>query len=300
MSTVSSLIDFLSIFNCYLTSGTANNLHVLFRGAILTFRERTITACMAAAWPWVTKHWTVYENTIRIAKFNSLLLARCLFQCILSLIPKELPILFIIDESLVRRYGPYVSGIGMHRDSVRSSHANLVVTPGNKWVVLAVGIKLPFTTKRYFALPVLSLMYTSKKLAKRNKTGRLYHKHRTVGELAMLMLKIVARWAPKRPFLLVADGAYGTHEIADYLNERSRHLLLRYGVVVTRFRLDGTTFKKAPVIKKARVGRKPVKGKKLPSPAEIAQRKKTRWIMADVDWYGDSKRTIQYISRTGY
>jgi len=173
MSTVSSQIDFLPIFNCYLTSGTANNLHVLFRGAILAFRERTITACMAAAWLWVTKHWTVYENTIRIAKFNSLLFARCLFQCILSLIPKELPILFIIDESLVRRYGPYVSGIG-------------------------------------------------------------------------------------------------------------------------------TTFKKAPVIKKARVGRKPVKGKKLPSPAEIAQRKKTRWIMADVDWYGDSKRTIQYISRTGY
>lgn len=38
-------------------------------------------------------------------------------------------------------------GIGLHRDGVASSHARRVLSPGHKWVTLAVAVRLPLCTR---------------------------------------------------------------------------------------------------------------------------------------------------------
>jgi len=126
-----------------------------------------------AAWPWVKKDWQAYENVLRRAQINMLPLSRVLFALVLRLLPAQAPIYLAVDESLVRRWGPRVPAVGMHRDPVQSCHGRNAVNPGHKWVVLSVGVRLPYMN-RPVALPTLSALYSPPHPPKRNRTGLWY------------------------------------------------------------------------------------------------------------------------------
>ena len=296
MEPVSTIVACLASFAPAVTAPTLENLGVLLRGALLATGPRTVTGCMKAAWPWVTKHWSVYENVFRRARLKLLVLGRLLFRLALTLVPPEAVILLVVDESLVRRYGPFVPGVGMHRDSVRSSRGRHQVTPGHKWVTLGVVVWLPFMG-RPVALPVLSVLYTAEKQAKRNRRGPLHRVHRTATELALVMVRWVVRWAPERQFRLVGDGAYGTHELADAFTAASKYPSLRRVRLVSRFKFDGATF--APPAPYSGRGRPRVKGEQLPSPAAVASDPTTRWEPVTVAWYGATRKEVLLGSRTG-
>jgi len=104
VNTVSTLVTLMASFNPALTARTAESLAVLLRGAVLSPRARTVTACLVAAWPWVTKGWQAYENVLRRAQINMLALSRILFALVLRLLPAQAPICLAVDESLVRRW----------------------------------------------------------------------------------------------------------------------------------------------------------------------------------------------------
>ena len=277
-----------------LSPNTAENLGVLLRGAILSWRERTVTACIASAWPWYRKHWTAYENTVRKAKINAFPMARALFGAAIKLIPNNIPLLFIIDETLVRRYGPWVAGLGIHRDAVRSSKGRMVTTPGHKWVTLALGIRLD--SYRTLALPIFCILYTCKKKAKRNKADKVYRRHRTVGELSLILLRIVAGWAKNRPFILSGDGAYGTHELADALNPNGAHPVLRRGLLISRLHKQAALYGE-PVYGGA--GRPPKVGKRLDTPDKRSKSIRAKWKRKAVAWYGGMRKTVKLLSGEG-
>jgi len=220
MGTVSTLVMLMASFNPALTAQTAASLAVLLRGAVLSQRDRTVTACLVAAWPWVKKGWQAYENVLRRARINMLWLARILFGLALRLAPEGAPTYLAIDQSLVRRWGPYVPAVGMHRDPVQSSHGRNAPSPGHKWVVLSVLVRLPDMSGPV-ALPILSALYTPPRPPKRNRTPSLYRRHRTVAELALLLVRLVVCWAPGRRFIVAADGAYATHRLAAALRPES-------------------------------------------------------------------------------
>ena len=269
---------------------------MLVRGAILAVGSRTVTACLVASWPWVTKHWSAYENVGRRARLPMLELARWLFRLILLLLPKKAVIELATDDTLARRFGLHVVGIGMHRDAVASSHGRHAVSPGHKWVSLAVVVRLPFCS-RPFALPVLSVLYCTRKQAKRNRAKRLYRAHRTPPELALLMVRIVVRWAPGRRFRLLGDGGYATHELAAALCPASPREALRRVSLVSRFPMNGATY--APPPPYAGRGRRPIKGAKLPTPQEVASDPGTAWTRMRVRWYGGTRKKVLVCSRTG-
>ena len=296
MEPVCTIVALLASFAPALTARTLENLGVLLRGALLATGQRTVTACLVAAWPWVTKHWSAYENVFRRARLDLRVLARTLCRMVLALVPSDVPLLLVIDESLVRRYGPYVPAVGMHRDAVRSSRGRHQVTPGHKWVTLGVVVRLPFM-ERPVALPVFSVLYTSAKPAKRNRRGPLHRRHRTVAELALLMVRWVVRWAPGRRFCLVGDGAYGTHDLAGAFQAASKHPGLRRVRLVSRFKFDGATF--APPPPYSGRGRPRVKGEQLPSPAAVAADAATVWERVRVAWYGATRKDVLVCSRTG-
>lgn len=296
MGTVSTIMTLLASFDSALTVPTAGNLAVLLRGAVLSTGPRTVTGCLLAAWPWVSKHWSAYENVLRRARMNMLRLARKLFEWVVALVPPESVIELVVDESLVRRYGPRVVGVGMHRDAVRSSHGCHAVTPGHKWVVVSVVVRLPFM-RRAVALPVLSALYTPARRARRNRSAALYRRHRTVTELALSLVRMVVRWAPGRRFRLIGDGTYGTHDLADALNPASRHERLRGVSLVSRFPLDAAIY--APAPRYSGRGRPRVKGHKLPSPRQVAADPNTDWTRLSVAWYGGTRKDVRVCSGTG-
>ena len=279
-----------------MTVRTAENLAVLARGAILATRERTVTACLVAAWPWATKHWSAYENVLRRARLYMLAMGCMLFRLIVELLPDDSPIEPVVDETLVRRYGPRVVGVGIHRDAVLSSRRCKTMSPGHKWVVLSVVVPLPFM-RRALALPVLSVLYMTPKQAARNRAERPYRRHRTVNELALLMMRMVVRWAPGRRFRLVGDGTYGPHALSDALTAASHHPRLRRARLVSRFQIDASLYAPPPAY--SGIGRPRVKGHRLPSPGQVASDPATRWESHDVAWYGGSRKTVLLCSGTG-
>jgi hypothetical protein len=293
---VSTIVRLVASFGSALTRRTAENLCVLARGAILATGSRTVTGCLLAAWPWVTKHWSAYANVLRRARVEMVHLARMLFALIVELIPPDAVIELVVDETLVRRYGPRVVGVGMHRDAVRSSQRRNAVSPGHKWVVLSVAVRVPFV-RRALALPLLSVLYTAPKHAKRNRAKRPYRRHRTVSELTLLLVRTVVRWAPRRRFRLTGDGTYGTHDLADALNPASKSPSLRGVSLVSRFQMDAALY--APPPPYSGHGRPRIKGHKLPSPEQVAADPRTRWKRITVDWYGATRKTVRVCSRTG-
>jgi hypothetical protein len=233
MDTVSTLLGVFASCAPELTARTLANLAVLLRGAILAVGSRTVASCLVAAWPWVGKHFSAYENVGRRARLPMLAMARWLFRLVLLLVPDGV-VELATDDTLVRRFGRHVVGLGLFRDAVASSHAHRVTSPGHKWVTLAVVVRLPFCA-RPFALPVLSVLCGPSKPPKRSRAGGLYRSHRTPPELALLMVRIVVRWAPGRRFRLLGDGGYATHELAAALSPASRHERLRVVSLVSRF-----------------------------------------------------------------
>jgi hypothetical protein len=284
-------------FNPALTPQTAASLAVLLRGAVLSPRERTVTACLVAAWPWVSKSWQAYENVLRRARFCMLKMARVLFALALRLAQEGQPVCLALDEHLVRRWGPYVPAVGMHRDPLRSSHRRNAPSPGHKWVVLSVVVSLPFMA-RPVALPILSALYSPPQVPKRNRRAAFYRRHRTVGELALLLVRIVVRWAPRRRFIACGDGAYATHSLAGALRADSPYRALRRTSLVSRFYFDGATYEEPGPY--SGTGRPRVKGQKLPSPREVIEAAGTEWTSATVQWYGAQSKVLLLCSRTGF
>ena len=296
MEPVSTIMALLASFGSATTVRTAENVAVLARGAILATRDRTVTGCLLAAWPWVTKHWSAYENVLSRARLRMLALARILFRLIVTLLPEDVPVELVVDETLVRRYGPRVVGVGMHRDPVLSSRRRKTVSPGHKWVVLSVVVRLAFV-RRALALPLLSVLYMTPKQAARNRAERPYRRHRTVNQLALLLVRLVVRWAPERRFRLVGDGTYGTHALADALTAASPRRSLRRATLVSRFQMDASVY--APPPPYSGRGRPRVKGHRLPSPQQVASDPATRWQRHRVAWYGGTRKTVLTCSGTG-
>jgi len=296
MEVVSTLVTLLASFNPVFTSRTADNLRVLLRGAVLAVGPHTVSGCMLAAWPWVEKHWSAYGNVLRRARMDMRALARILFALILRLIPTDAVIELAVDESLVRRWGSRVVGVGMHRDPVRSSHGRNAVTPGHKWVVLSVLVRLPYIG-RALALPLASVLYTTKKQARRNRAKGPYRRHRTVSELTLILVRMVVRWAPERRFRLIGDGTYATHDLADAMNPHSKRKGLRRVALVSRFRMDAATYEAAGEYSGR--GRPRIKGHRLPGPGQVAADPRTEWQRVVVAWYGATCKLLLLCSGDG-
>jgi hypothetical protein len=67
-----------------------------------------------------------------------------------------------LDETVDGHCGKNVYGKARYRDGVRSSHSHAVHRYGHKWIVLAILVTLPYTT-RPFALRVLVALYRDRK-----------------------------------------------------------------------------------------------------------------------------------------
>jgi hypothetical protein len=87
----------------------------------------------------------------------------------------------VLDDTLAPKKGPHVFGIGSHLDAVRSTKLHKVFCFGHCWVVLAVLVSVPFSS-RPWALPVLFRLYRTEKECARRGVA-----HRKKTELARQM-----------------------------------------------------------------------------------------------------------------
>jgi DDE superfamily endonuclease len=106
----------------------------------------------------------------------------------------------VLDDTLATKKGPQVFGIGSHLDAVRSTRRQKIFAFDHCWVVLAVLLPVPFSS-RAFALPVLFRLYRTVK-----NCERAGQPHRKKTELARELLDALAAWVGTR-VELAADSA---------------------------------------------------------------------------------------------
>jgi len=275
-------------FACAFTKPTFQRWLILLVAAILTTGRRTILNLLRPVGGLAPGHPASYHRVFSQRRWSPGKLARGLAGFILAHWVPQGPVFLAGDDTVDEHPGPQVFGKARHRDPVRSTHTFTAFRWGPKWGVLAILVKLPFTT-RPWALPVLVALYRSQ------EWNTAHHRrHKTPSDLMRQLLAGLIHWFPDRKFLFAGDGSYGTHELAPFAHRHRRHL-----TVVSRFSPDANLYQPPPVAgRRLKGGRPRKKGAKQPSPQEVVARAKRRRLT--VTWYGGSHRKVEVVTGTGY
>jgi hypothetical protein len=149
-------------------------------------------------------------------------------------------------------------------------------------------MSFPFAPHKIWAFPILVRLYRKRDTAKlapgpgkkpeRKQTGGASAKdYRTRPQLALEMIQMVAAWAGERPLLIVGDSEYAGGSI-------SRHLPAN-ATLISRMTMNAALYEPPSKPTSGR-GRPRKKGRRLPSPQQIAQDGRRRWIETKVVLYG--------------
>jgi hypothetical protein len=120
--------------------------------------------------------------------------------------------------------------------------------------------------------------------------------------LAALILELVPKdqpvavlihWFPRRKFILVGDGGYGSHELARFCQRHRRHVTL-----VSRFHPQANLYDAPSRRRSPKGGRPRLRGRKRAAPSAVVQHSTGQRFT--VNGYGGQTRQVELIGGTGY
>ena len=268
------------------TQPTFARFMALMTGLIVTMGRRTVSRCLVAMGPLVEGHWSNYHRLYSSAKYSLWALESVLVRQIVALLPADVVIELVADDTVDGKTGERVWAKSAHRDAVRSSRSRTAIKWGHKWLVLCVLVHLK-GWDRPWALPIFCGLCIDRKMA-----GKLKKRPKTASQLARQMLMRLMRWFPDRKFILTGDSQVVTHQTVRFAKRHADRV-----TAIGRLRGDANFYHppKNPN-RRARTGVLPKKGRKAPSPRQrVGQLPAT---VAKVAWYGGSRREIRYVTET--
>jgi len=280
------IIAMLAPFRPLFTAPTWKKMLTLLRGTLLARGRRTVTAALWHTGHEQDSHFSGFHQALNRARWSPLQASRYLLTLIIQTFAQAGGSLDIaIDETLERRWGPKIRKRGHYRDSALSSHARSVSSPGLRWIVLAVVVRVPWTKQRW-ALPFLCVLATTPQVS-----AQLGIRHKTLGMRARQVVSRLRRWLPGVPIKLMGDMAYSILELG-------LHCTRQQITLIAPFRLDSVLHHTAPVRDPHTIGRPRVVGPRLPSLEHILQDPRTVWQRLTLDWYGEGKRAVELCTGT--
>jgi hypothetical protein len=277
----------LSRFSIAFTKPTFQRAMVLFVGFVLTIGRHTVTRTWWTVRGLTRGHIANYHRVFSRARWSLWPLGKVLAALVLELVPPDQPVVCAVDDTCAQHRGKKIYGKGRHRDPVRSTRTHNVWIWGHQWVVLAINVKFPFCS-RPWALPVLCALYRSKEVNRQE--GR---EHKTPIVLARQLMATLMHGFPDRRFILLGDGHYASHELARFCWRHRRRLTL-----VSLFHPWAHLCEPPPPRAKGQMGRRRVRGEKLPHPQDVVKTAKRKRSV--VTWYGGKKRRVEFVSRAAH
>ncbi|MEA1951555.1 MAG: transposase [Planctomycetota bacterium] len=242
---------------------TSPSLQLFIRmatGWVLCPGRRTITRMYQLAEPQGGRAHDAYHRFFRVGAWSMSVLWKLLAQ---MLVPRLYPsgaIPLDLDDTAFHKSGRKVEGAAWWRDAVRSTGQKVVHCFGLNLVVLTLRVYPPWGGEP-LGLPV---------------NMRVHRKgDKTLLELAQLMLLDMAEWLPGRIFALCADGFY-----APLAGELPQPFHL-----TSRMRRDAALYAPPPKKRKRGKGRPRKKGRRLPTPQQMAKTNK-QWDRVSVNIRG--------------
>lgn len=269
----------------FLTTPTLNRLLTLLAAAILTPGRRTVANLLRTLGTLAPGHRTSYQRVFSSASWSGLQLGCALARLVLDRFGPDGPVTLVGDDTVDGHPGRQVYGKARHRDAVRSSHSYTAWRYGHKWVVLAVLVTFPFTTRRW-ALPVLVDLYRSPELDEQE-----HRPHKTPAQLLCRLLRLLLLRFPDRTFVLACDSGFGTHAVTRFCHRHRERLTL-----VSKLCPDANLFDPPPAY--TGHGRPRIKGPRRPKPREVAATASRRQLK--VAWYGGGTRRVEIVTDTGH
>jgi len=285
-----SFAPLLLAFQPCFTQPSFRSFWALVCAWILCSGRRSLTRVMQAAQLSQFKHYCSFHRFFSKARWN---LDELGHRVLRLLLPFCSPVLVAaVDDTLARKSGRRIWGADMHHDPLRSTRARPFFSFGHNWVVFSLHISLPFAPHKHWALPILVRLYRKKRKNKlapgrrgkweRKQTGQASPKqYRTRPQLALEMIQIVAGWVPDRLLHVTADSEYGGRAISRHLPANA-HL-------ISRMTMKAALYDVPPPNPGGR-GRPRKKGKRLPSPLQMAEDPSSPWIKTILQLYGKRVR----------
>ncbi|WP_204378306.1 IS701 family transposase [Hymenobacter lapidarius] len=261
------------------------HVQLLLLGAILAPGKRTITSVLRIVGLGQQPAWHKYHRVLSRAKWSARAASRQLLGQLVDTFLPAGPLVFGLDETLERRWGPRIAARGIYRDAVRSSDSHLVKCSGLRWLSVCLLTPLPWAA-RVWALPVLTLLAPSAGWAKAQ--GRRHKKSHGLGPASGLPTGPLVARPPAhllgRQRLRVLTLLAATRAHASWL---------------TRLRLDAALYAPVPERVAGQRGRTRVKGARLPGLAQVAAAASTGWqtLTLPVDARGQT-RTVALATGT--
>jgi hypothetical protein len=220
-----------------------------------------------------TRHHAAYHRVFAAARWSLDELGLILVRLILPLLASG-SVQLTLDDTLARKLGTKVFGVGMHHDPILSTRSRPVTSWGHSWVVLAVVVRFPCCPHRVFSLPVLVRLYLNQTTAARCR--RVYRKR---SALAVELLDRLCMAHRERRFHVCADSAYGGESVLGFLPSNCD--------LTSRMALNTRLHAPPPSRKPGTNGRPRKRGARLPSPAQCLANRGRRLTLAI---YGRSDR----------
>jgi hypothetical protein len=273
-----TLLEALEVVRPAFTRPGFGNLVVVFAGWVLTSGPHAVTQALVVTGVAGRRHHEAFHRFFSRGTWDPDEVGRLLFGWILQRLPEEVSVRVVLDDTLATKKGPHVFGIGSHIDAVRSTRRQKIFAFGHCWVVLAVLLPVPFSS-RTFALPVLFRLYRTVKSCER--AGQ---PHRKKTELARDLLDVLARWVGARRVEISADSAYCNDTVTRGLPDAF--------VLFGAMRPDAV-LTALPPARPRKPGRPSRRGRPVAKPEVIAKDGRRPWLSCEATLYG-VRRTVRY------
>ena len=310
------LLHLIVAFQPLFTKPVWEQAKILLLGALLARGTRTVTACLRAVGLSEEKAFQNYQRVLNRARWSAWQASRILFGLLLVFVPAPGVIVIGADDTIERRRGKHINGVGCYRDPVRSSRKYVVKCFGLKWLCLMLLVKLPWS-ERIWALPFLTVLCRAQQEGQAPKVWRTARRrrgnkkktqaqtkkklpaatprqHKSAIDILMILIRQVHRWVPQRLVVLVVDGGFAAVKLALVCAGTPNVAL------VTRLRWDASLYHAPQPRAAGQRGPTASKGARQRSLKEGATHKDTPWEEHEVAWYGGEKKTLQLFARTAW
>jgi hypothetical protein len=283
VSLVPSFLDLLQPLSCVMTTPTFDSFLTVLMGWVFA-RRHTVTGMILAADAVGMKHHSAYHRLFAAARWSLDELGLAIFRLLILPLMGNGMIWLGIDDTLARKRGLKVFGVGMHHDPLLSTRKTAITNWGHCWVVLGVICKLPFCGDRWFCLPILFRLYVPKKTAEKKRLP-----YYTKPQLAVQMLEWLCGRFENRQFHAIGDSTYGGKSVLCKLPNNCG--------LTSRLKMDARLYDAPPARSKSRKGGRPRKrGTRLPTPQEMLV-ERCRHLTLDIYGRKDKSRVAECVAR---
>lgn len=286
MELTNSFLLLLQIFLPVFTAPTFQTFVEVVSGWLLSHRHRYVTDLIFSSGNVGNGHWSRFHRFFSHAAWDLDILCLHLAKLVVRLLAPGATLLWAVDDTLCRKRGLTLYGVGMHHDPLISSRAKPLVSWGHDWVVLCLLVVHPFwAPTKVFALPLAMRLYRNrqgvtkgKKRKAKSTKPKADPNHRTRPQLAVELITLVSTWFPHDDIVVSGDSAYGGRSVLSHL-PANVHL-------ISHVHPKAALYDAPPPITEKRRGAPRKKGARRPCMADWAADASQPWTELTFDQFG--------------